>query len=96
MNKQEMVERLVAHTLQNWSDEPARDGSRQRHLTRCPDFAKMPERLLKRELQFRGLLDFDEPELFDEDDADADVSGDDLRVLISRSPRPSIDNHVFD
>ena len=96
MNKQEMVDRLVTHALETWADEPAREGSRVRHPKRCPDYAKLPERMLKRELQLRGLLDFDEPELFDEDDANDDVSGDDLRALISGSVRPSLDNHFFD
>lgn len=95
MNKQEMVDRLVTHALQTWSDEPAREGSRERHAKRCPDFAKLPERLLKRELQFRGLLDFEEPEPFDDDAEDA-VFGDDLRALIPGSVRPSLDNHFFD
>ncbi len=94
MNKQEMVDRLVTHALQTRSDEPVHDGSRQCRPKTCPDFAKMSERLLERELQFRGLLDFDEPELVD-DNEDA-VSGDDLRVLLAGSLRPSLDNHFFD
>ena len=96
MNKQEMVDRLVTHTLQTWSDEAAREGTRGRRQKRCPDYAKLPERLLRRELELRGLIDFEEPELFDEDDAGDDMSGDALRVLISCSVRPSLDNHFFD
>jgi hypothetical protein len=96
MNKQEMVDRLVAHALQTWSDEPVRGGSRARLPQRCPDFARLPERLLQRELQLRGLIDFDEPEVFDEDDASDDASGDELRVLFSGSARPGLDTHFFD
>ena len=92
MNKQEMVDRLVMHTLHAPFEEAAPGRSRMRE----PDFAKMPERLLKRELQLRGLIDFDEPELFDEDDANDEVSADELRALVSAAPRPCRDNHFFD
>ena len=94
MNKQEMVDCLVTHALQTRSAEPAHDGSRQRRPKTCPDFAKMSERLLERELQFRGLLDFDEPDLVD--DNEDGMSGDDLRVLLAGSLRPCLDNHFFD
>ena len=96
MNKQEMVDRLVTHALQIRAEEAVGEETRGRRPQRCPDYAKLPERLLKRELQLRGLIDYDEPDLFDEDDADDDVSGNDLRVLISGSVRPRLDNHFFD
>jgi hypothetical protein len=79
MNKQEMVDLLATHTTST---------------THRPDFAKLPERLLQRELQFRGLIEFDEPEVFEEDDAG--VSGDELDVLISGARRSRLDNHFFD
>lgn len=85
MNKQEMVDLLVSH-----------EGTGTRRVGRGPDFAKLPERLLKRELQLRGLIDFDEPEPCDEDDAGFGGWGDELRGLISRSPRRSLDSHYFD
>ena len=89
MNKQQMIDRLVTDALLHAGfDDSARAGSR--------DFAKMPERLLERELQFRGLLDFDEPDPFDIDDADDGVFGDELRTLVSRAGRLSLDNHFFD
>jgi hypothetical protein len=93
MKKQEMIDRLVTHALQTWADEPARERSRTGHPERGPDYSKLPERLLKRELQLRGLIDFDEPELVDEDDADDVV---DLGTLIPGSVRPVLDNHFFD
>lgn len=85
MNKQEMVDLLVSH-----------EGAGTRRTRRGPAFAKLPERLLKRELQLRGLIEFDEPDPCDEDDAGVGVWGDELHELISRSPRRSLDNHFFD
>jgi hypothetical protein len=96
MNKQEMIDRLVKHALRTQAEEAVDEDTRGRRRTRCPDFAKLTEHALKRELQFRGLIDFDEPEPFDEDDAGDDVYGEDLRALISNSARPGLDNHFFD
>lgn len=93
MKKQEMIDRLVTHALQTWADEPAGRGPGTGHAESGPDYSKLPERLLKRELQLRGLIDFDEPELVDEDDVD-DVL--DLGTLIPGSVRPVLDNHFFD
>jgi hypothetical protein len=94
MNKQEMIDRLVTQSLAA-STETTPEGACGRRQNRLPDFAKLPERLLKRELQFRGLLDFDEPDPFD-DEADEGVSESELLVLLSGSARPSLDNHFFD
>jgi hypothetical protein len=83
MNRQEMVDLLTSHT----TSTP--DGASRR-----PDFAKLSERLLQRELQFRGLIGFEEPDIFDEDDGG--MSGDELNVLVAGARGSRVDNHFFD
>ena len=84
MNKQQMVDLLETHDTSTTFGAPRRR-----------NFAKLSERLLKRELLFRGLIDFDEPEPCD-DDADPAVWGDTLRALVSSSRQTRLDNHFFD
>lgn len=96
MNKQEMVDRLVTYSLQALSEEPAREGLQELYRKGFSGFANMSERRLKQELEFRGLIAFDEPEQVDDEDADYEVSEDALMVLVSGSVRPSVDNHFFD
>lgn len=82
MNKHEMVELLASATSTTYA------------ASRRPDFAKLSEQRLKRELQLRGLIGFEEPEIVDEDDTG--VSGDELDGLIAGARRSRIDNHFFD
>ena len=96
MNKQEMVDRLVTYSLQTLSEEPAREGLQELYRKGFSGFANMSERRLKLELEFRGLIAFDESEQIDDEDADYEASEDALMALVSRSVRPSADNHFFD
>lgn len=84
MNKQEMVDLLVTHETTS-----APVAARRRN------FARLSERLLERELLFRGLIDFDEPEP-SEEDADPGVWSDEINALVSSSRRSRLDNHFFD
>ncbi|MFO1207216.1 MAG: hypothetical protein U1E63_16090 [Burkholderiales bacterium] len=84
MNKQEMVDLLVTHET---TSAPA--------AARRRNFARLSERLLERELLFRGLIDFDEPEP-GEEDADPGVWSDEINALVSSSRRSRLDNHFFD
>ena len=95
MNKQEMVDRLVTHSLQALSED--RDGAGPRELDRrkFTGFANMPERRLRRELEFRGLIEIDEPERID-DELDGDLPDEQLMLLVSGSVGLRVDNHLFD
>lgn len=84
MNKQEMIDLLVTHAA------TATPGASRRR-----NFAKLSERLLERELLFRGLIDFGEPEPCEED-TDPGMWGDELDALVRGSHRSRLDNHFFD
>ena len=94
MNKQQMVERLVSHCLQSLSEDHASASLQKIYGKDFSAFARMSERRLKRELEFRGLADFDEPDEFDEaGDFEPDVQ---LVGLLSRSTGARVENHFFD
>ncbi len=93
MNKQEMVNRLVSY-CQSQSEEPATASLQTVCGKNFTAFAKMSERRLRRELEFRGLLAFDEPE--EKDEEDHETSGIPLMALLSRSTGGNLGNHFFD
>ena len=84
MNKQQMVERLVSHCLQSLSEDHASASLQKIYGKDFGAFARMSERRLKRELEFRGIAAFDEPEDLDEM-ADFEPSAVQLMGLLSRS-----------
>jgi len=96
MNKQEMVDRLVTHSLRALSEEPDQEGLGELYRKGFADFANMPERRLRQELEFRGLVDFDEPEQIDDGEVDDDVSDEQLMFLVSGPAVSRVDNHLVD
>ena len=75
MNRKEMIDRLVDATLASMLADPDLVVLRGVLEKGCRGYTRMSSRALERELQLRGLLDFDEPEPgedFDDDDEDFD------------------------
>jgi hypothetical protein len=95
MNKHEMVNRLVAHCLQTLSADSTHEGVGELYRRGFSGFANMPERRLRQEMEFRGLIEADEPEQID-DGTDEDVSEDQLMFLVSGAAGSRIENHFFD
>lgn len=95
MDKQQMIDRLISHSLQTAGDGEYRENLRELYRKGFPGFANLPEASLKRELQFRGLLAYEEPDEFDVD-SDYEQAGEQLISLVSSSARSFASNHFFD
>ncbi|MFZ5555480.1 MAG: hypothetical protein ACOZDY_01955 [Pseudomonadota bacterium] len=94
MKRQEMIDRLVeAARVATARDE---SGAGLGALLRegFIGFEKMSEASLRRELQFRGLLDYDEPELPEADDGESTET--ELMVLLSGMTGNDPTLHFFD
>jgi hypothetical protein len=96
MNKQEMVDRLVTHSLQAVSEDGESKGSRESVRSKLASFAHMSERRLRRELEFRGLIEIDEPESIDDEEPVGDLADEQLMFLFAGSAGLRADRHLFD
>ncbi len=79
MNRQRMIEQLVNAATEAILTDPALDALKNLLERGFGGYRQMSDTALRREMQLRGLLDFDEPERddteFDDDDEDDDEEG---------------------
>jgi hypothetical protein len=81
MNRQDMVRRLVEVARVATQRDESGNGLEALLREGFVGFEKMSEATLRRELQFRGLLDYGEPEIAEVDDDEPSES--DLMALLS-------------